>query len=796
LDWFLLNHSKLLDFIKKTYPYILIFFTAFFIRCLYLGELKELPDFDTPAVDAAYHDYWAQGIATGEWPEPGGQIRSENPEIHKHPFFRPPGYPYFLGTVYALFGHDYVLARMVQFLLGSLSCVLLSILGARLAGRKTGLLAGVLAATYWVFIFFEGELQPPVVGTVLLLLAVLAVLTSQKKSGSILWAGVSGVFLGLASLTIPNLLALIPVTAVWLGMLLRKTNRRKAVLSPAVLCVCALLAILPATVRNWRVSGEPVLISTNAGINFYAGNNPRANGYDVNLLEFGTSFDHLRMVRHVESKLGRSLTHTEVSDYFAKQAWSHILENPGHTLELIFKKARLFWGAEEIFSNKELNFARQESEILRLLPLNFPAVFSFAVVGVACLLIRFKKRRKDATADPATESYGGPGLLLAGLMVLTLFITYLPFFVTARYRVPILPFLLLFSAVGIRELLFLFSQRKLYPAAILLLATAGLYGADVLASFDIKPNSVYWHHLLGVTHARKGESQKALDRFDLALRAKPDHVPSLFERGKALSSVERLQEAAQDFQEVIRLQPGFQDGYLELGRMFFRLKRTAEAVEIYRQGLQINPRHIGLQINAGTALQSIGDTRGAIKHFGAAVELDPANVEVSFNLGLLFFQNGEYLKASNALIHSIEIDPKSISARSYLVLALLETHQFDLCVRQLEEGLRQDPDNPFFMTLLATILAAHPDDQVRDGKRALSMAQKAISLGADEHPEAWEALGISLAEVGQFKRSLEAIEEGLKRLNSDDEKVKVRLLEEKERVRSGRPWRLPGPPKI
>ncbi|HPJ73062.1 MAG TPA: hypothetical protein PK636_10275, partial [bacterium] len=59
-------------------------------RLAYLAELRSTPEYRFPDMDAAYHDYWARGIATGRWLVTGG---TEDPRIYLHPYYRPPAYP-------------------------------------------------------------------------------------------------------------------------------------------------------------------------------------------------------------------------------------------------------------------------------------------------------------------------------------------------------------------------------------------------------------------------------------------------------------------------------------------------------------------------------------------------------------------------------------------------------------------------------------------------------------------------------------------------------------------------------
>ena len=57
-------------------------------------------------------------------------------------------YPFFLAVVYFFTGGSMLGARLIQILLGSLLCALVYRLGARLFDRRTGVVAGAIAALY------------------------------------------------------------------------------------------------------------------------------------------------------------------------------------------------------------------------------------------------------------------------------------------------------------------------------------------------------------------------------------------------------------------------------------------------------------------------------------------------------------------------------------------------------------------------------------------------------------------------------------------------------------------------
>ena len=110
---------------RKLLFVIALFVLALAVRLIYLLQIRNSPMFDTLTMCAEYHDQWAQMILQGE-------------DLHEGVFFRAPLYAYFLASVYKILGHGYNWSRLIQFLIGSLSCILIYILGKRVFNDRTG----------------------------------------------------------------------------------------------------------------------------------------------------------------------------------------------------------------------------------------------------------------------------------------------------------------------------------------------------------------------------------------------------------------------------------------------------------------------------------------------------------------------------------------------------------------------------------------------------------------------------------------------------------------------------------
>src|SRR5436190_23480173 len=109
---------------------LLIFAVALAVRLVNIYQLKSTAFFETLLGDANGYDQWAQRLAAGDW-------------IGTDVFYQAPLYPYFLGVVYAIFGRDLLVVRVIQAVIGSASCVLVGLAGERLFSKRVGLFAGL-----------------------------------------------------------------------------------------------------------------------------------------------------------------------------------------------------------------------------------------------------------------------------------------------------------------------------------------------------------------------------------------------------------------------------------------------------------------------------------------------------------------------------------------------------------------------------------------------------------------------------------------------------------------------------
>ena len=409
-----------------------IFLTALVLRLIYIAQIRDAPYFDVPLVDGANYVRTAALIA-------GGDLLA-GPQV----FWQPPLYPYFLAVLMGLFGLGLGSIYIVQALIGAFSCWLVHRIGRRLFGEREASWAAVVMACYGPLIFFDAQPLIPVLHIALILTGLLFLLRAAgigvpgTAGGRMPEWGLAGLAWGLSAVATPNILLAVPVAVCW--SLLRERNAGRPRWGGAWACAALFLAgvalpVAAVAARNLVVAGEPVLISSNGGINFYLGNNP---DYDQTIrIRPGGEFERLAQQPENLGIVGAAAR----SRYFTRRAVDFLAGYPRAALRLYGRKVRDLLAGREIPRNQDSYVYREYSSLLAALQWRFGPSFPFGIVAPLALggaLLGARAAERSGGRRPS-----GSALLL--WYAAAYGFSIMLFFPTARYRLPLIPVAALFA---------------------------------------------------------------------------------------------------------------------------------------------------------------------------------------------------------------------------------------------------------------------------------------------------------------------------------------------------------------
>ncbi len=567
-------------------PLMILLAISLAVRIVYLCQIATNPFFHYPVIDAQTYDEMAVRIAAGEEPIPA-------------PFFQPPLYPFILGLLYALFGRDLLLARLLQAAMGTASAGLLYALARRLFDRRVGFAAALIFSCYGPMIFYEGEFLAPVLIVFLNLLLAHAALVALERP-SLPRACLCGGLLGLSALAMSVILPLVILLPLyawhrWRGLPGRPgPGRALALLS--VFAGGLLLAVAPVTWRNWRVGREFVPISTNAGINFYLST---GSDYERKLaIRPGYEWDRLL---NEPIRLGIRTAGGQ-SAYFMDKALGLIAADPAGYARLLLKKLFLFANGNEIMRDLDIYPFRQYSSLLSLLAWKKWLAFPFGVLLPLALLGMAMALRHRVT---------GAGLLL--LIILAHVAVLLAFFITARYRLNILPFLIAFAAYGALQLWERLRRRYWRQA---LLPLSGLLALLLLCNARVgsmsRDLSVDAYYNLGTKLLNEGNSGAAKGWLLKAAGLDPFNPEVNGNLGIIYEQEQLPQQAGRCFRRILERYPDDVKAHLHLADLYGRTGELEKSVRHFEEVLRVEPEN-------EMALWGRDFVRGLISRRAAAV---------------------------------------------------------------------------------------------------------------------------------------------------------------------------------
>ena len=242
-------------------PLSAVFVAAFLMRLIFNVYVMGIDDAGIERFpDGKDYDALALALAGGT-----GYEIDQSPNT-----FRPPGYPFFLAAVYALAGHSFAVVKVLQSLIGALTCILVVLIGERLFSKRTGVIAGAIAAVYPFLILYSGFLLSE---TLFVFLSMVFLYMLIRLRGNWAWwdVALAGLVLGLMNLTRPVALLLPGLLFFWLwGELGAK---RRAAMIAGLLAQGMLVPIVPWTVRNYVATQSFILIDDHHWLGLHIGNN-------------------------------------------------------------------------------------------------------------------------------------------------------------------------------------------------------------------------------------------------------------------------------------------------------------------------------------------------------------------------------------------------------------------------------------------------------------------------------------------------------------------------------------------
>jgi tetratricopeptide (TPR) repeat protein len=678
-----------------------IFGIALAVRIIHLMAISSEPAFQSLAGNPMFYDLWAKSILNDGF-------------LADTTFYRAPLYPYFVSVLYAISGSSQLFVGIVQALIGSASCVLVYLVARRFIAEAAAFVAGLISSLYGVFIYLDSELVPHTLATFLILAAALVLAMVKRKSRLRIYL-LSGLLIGLAAIAEPSLILFGPLTIIWLLLGFKGRFSWKLARWGTLLAGMA-VAILPVTLQNAVRSGDFILISSNLGVDFFAGNNIQSDGKTAHL-----SGQDLEIMWYLEAAqdlaedaAGEELSPSEVSSFYMKQAWLFIEGFPKEAVGLLLKRTYMLLNGYEISAERPFYLAAESSWLLSILTwdriVSFPMglILPLFVAGIMVTAARWRK------------------LALIYCLLLSVFLWPALFFVNLQTRAPLaIPFIII-ACAGVAETVRLAGRKKYskltYPIAIGLVA---LFACNYdLVEVREKPELTYLR--VGLSHWNAGNYEEAEDAFLAGLAIDSDSPALLNNLGNIYYRKRIYQEAEKKYRRALMIDPDFLDARRNLIRLYERWGRDDMLHGAYSEFLRHFPNSTwGLFRMAEYHVEHL-QSDSALVYYERLVSLEPTNPDARFGLASVYTKLGRADEARVIYEDMLQVYPEEPRLHLNLGLAYLQLGMELAAEEEFNTVLYYDSSNTFALYNIARMLEARGDSAT-----ATSMFLRILTIDSD-----------------------------------------------------------------
>jgi serine/threonine-protein kinase len=182
----------------------------------------------------------------------------------------------------------------------------------------------------------------------------------------------------------------------------------------------------------------------------------------------------------------------------------------------------------------------------------------------------------------------------------------------------------------------------------------------------------------------------------------------------------------------------------------------------------------------------LNDLESSLKDLNEAIARDPQNLSSLQQRSIIRNRLGDLTGSHADFLAGLSLDPSSRERTDIQAFLAYRTGEYRTAMTLCESLLEAESKNHFALNLLAWLLATCPDDAIRNGPRAVQLAQAACELSSFADSNDLETLAAACAECGDFPAAIRWQQQALQHFAPAEAQAWGFLLELYE---TGQPYR-------
>lgn len=317
---------------------------------------------------------------------------------------------------------------------------------------------------------------------------------------------------------------------------------------------------------------------------------------------------------------------------------------------------------------------------------------------------------------------------------------------------------------------------------------------DFHAAIKQTPDDAGLQEALGMAYMLDGDLpeeerlEEARKAFDKAIDVAPGAAAPLLQRARVLALQGEQPEAIADLDKAIKISPSNAVPLVLRARILQQAGDSEAAAADLATVLETQPDHPAALELRGLMAADAGDYAAAIRDFRTLAERQPPEPLVLGQLGMLHMAATQPRAAVGWFNQALDIDAEQFLSLRGRSDALISIGNHAAALKDLERALALKPDDSGVLNNLAWLLATSPDDDLRDGTRAIELATKACEVTEWKAAHIISTLAAGYAETGNFAKAREVSQQAVDAAGDAAEMVD-QLKQELQSYHDEKPWR-------
>ncbi|QEG22515.1 tetratricopeptide repeat protein [Mariniblastus fucicola] len=312
---------------------------------------------------------------------------------------------------------------------------------------------------------------------------------------------------------------------------------------------------------------------------------------------------------------------------------------------------------------------------------------------------------------------------------------------------------------------------------------------DIAVAIRLNKNSARAYYNLGNVLYAAGAHDEAIKNYDKAIELRPAEAWFYINRASAKHDAGYTDDARKDYAKSIEINKRISDSHIGMSNIYLSENDLDKALESAERAVDIQPKNAVSLNHRGWVLYKLGKVEEAMFDLNRAINYAPRLQLAYNNRAVCNVALGKLDEAIEDYDRCIELSggegtPTTLSNRAVAFEAKME---YKKAMADFEKALELGDSVPEVLNGLAWFLAVCPEEDFRDGKKAVEYAKKAVGISGDKDWNFIDTLAAALAENGDFEAAVESQKKAVE-LAPEDEKsgyqARLELYQSKKPYRS------------